>query len=241
MISSKKINYFDPETKEEFEGVICFDSSIPDKKPGILIAHAFGGQGEFDENKAKELAKVGYVGFAIDMYGKGKRASNHEEAEKLMSILNQDRALLLERILLALSTLKAHAQVDKNKIGAIGFCFGGKCVLDLARSGENIQGVVSFHGVPDKPKNKVDKPISASILLLHGWDDPLARPDQMIELTRELTECNTDWQLLAFGHTGHAFTNPKANSPQSGSFYKESSDKRAWQSMVNFFEEILSQ
>lgn len=240
MIKTHKLSYFDPETGDEFEGVICSDTSIQGKKPGVLIAHAFGGQGEFDVNKAQELAKLGYVGFAIDMYGKGKRASNPQEAGTLMKVLNDDRSLLLRRILLALVILKEQEEVDTDKIGAIGFCFGGKCVLDLARSGVDIRGVVTFHGVPDKPKDKVDKPILASILLLHGWDDPLATPDKMIALTQELTNCNADWQLHAFGHTGHAFTNPKANSPQTGSFYMESSDKRSWQAMVNFFEEVFS-
>jgi len=237
MIQTATINYSDSE--KTFEGFIAWNDESHDDRPGILIAHAFGGLSDFEREKAKELAQLGYVGFAIDMYGKGKRATNNDEARKLMSELNNNRELLLKRIQLALTTLKSQDLIDEQKIAAIGFCFGGKCVLDLARSGEGIKGVVSFHGVYDAPQINASQKINCSVLVLHGWEDPISQPDQTVALAQELTEKATDWQILSFGHTGHAFTNPKANHPEKGLFYHEQSNKRAWKAMQLFFEEIF--
>ena len=235
MIITKTIQYNDVENT--YEGYMSWDSEIPTKKPGILIAPTFKGQSDFENKKAEELAKMGYVGFAIDLYGKGIRAGTPEEAQQLMDTLNNNRPLLLQRMQLALSTLQNHEQVDANRLGAIGFCFGGKCVLDLARSGAAIKGTVTFHGVYDKPDILYHAPISSSILVLHGWEDPLANPDQTVALAKELTERGADWQLHAFGHTGHAFTNPNAKFPEKGMFYQEQSNYRAWKLMSDFLEE----
>ncbi len=239
MIKTESIIYKDPQSDHTFEGVISWDNDIPGKRPGVLVAHAFGGQSQFDVDKSIELAKLGYVAFAIDMYGKGRRGNSPEESRELMNELNSDRPRLLKRILLALEVLKENQWVDTTKLGAIGFCFGGKCVLDLARSGAEIRGVVSFHGLLDKPGIECSKPIVSAILVLHGWDDPMATPEQTIELTKEMTENNADWQLLAFGNTGHAFTNPKADSFEDGLFYKESADNRSWIAMTGFFTEVF--
>ena len=236
MITSKTLIYTDDEGNE-FEGTISWDDSTTEKRPGVLVAHAFGGQSKFESNKAVELAKLGYVGFAIDMYGKGRRAKAKEEADALMHELTSDRSLLLSRIKLALQQLLDHPQVDPKNVGAIGFCFGGKTVLDLARSSADIKGVVSFHGVYDQPDILYSQPIKASVLVLHGWEDPLTTPEQTVALAQELTERRADWQILAFGHTGHAFTNPKANFPEQGMFYQANADKRSWKTMINFFEE----
>ncbi|MCJ7467012.1 MAG: dienelactone hydrolase family protein [Maribacter sp.] len=239
MIQTEAIQYTSPESGKIFEGFICWDTTTATKKPGVLVAHTFRGQSQFEINKAKELAELGYVGFAIDMYGKGRRANTPEEAQLLMDELNADRPLLLHRIILALNTLQNKPQVDAEKIGAIGFCFGGKCVLDLARSNAILKGVASFHGVYDAPKITYSGPIKASILILHGWEDPLGTPAQLEELAHELTKRQADWQILAFGHTGHAFTNPQAQFPKKGMFYQKSSNNRAWKAMANFFEDIF--
>ena len=122
---------------------------------------------------------------------------------------------------------------------AIGFCFGGKCVLDLARSGADTRGVVSCHGLYDAPTDTGARPITAAILVLHGWDDPLAPPSRLVELGRELTHRGADWQLHAYGHTGHSFTNPKAQAPDQGLAYQPASDARAWQAMRGFFAELF--
>ncbi|OJJ23950.1 carboxymethylenebutenolidase [marine bacterium AO1-C] len=235
-MTSETLTYTDA-AGNEFEGTISWDNSTTKKRPGVLVAHTFKGQGEFENDKAVALAKLGYVGIAIDMYGKGRRAKVKSEADALMHELTRDRSLLLERILLALGQLQEHPLVDQDNIGAIGFCFGGKTVLDLARSSADIRGVVSFHGVYDQPDILYSQPIKASVLVLHGWEDPLATPEQTVALAQELTERRADWQILAFGHTGHAFTNPNANFPEQGMFYQADANQRSWKAMINFFEE----
>lgn len=235
MIKTETITYGDAE--QTFEGTICYDDEISDLKPGVLVVHMFKGHTDFEVSKASELAKLGYVGFAVDLYG--KRTDDADEARALMNELNADRPLLLRRIQLALETLINHEEVDKSRLGAIGFCFGGKCVLDLARSGAEIKGVVSFHGVYDKPPMEYDFPIKSSVLVLHGWDDPLNTPPQTVGLAQELTERQSDWQILSFGNTGHSFTNPAANIPEKGLVYNELSNKRAWLAMKSFLAEVF--
>ena len=237
MIRSEKITYTHGDNI--FEGSISWDDAHTKIRPGILIAHTWIGQSDFEDQKAKDLAEMGYVALALDMYGKGKRASDAVEAEKLMTELSSDREKLRDRILLAKETLQNHPLVDSQKLGAIGFCFGGKCVLDLARTGVDIKGVVSFHGLYDSPSIYYNDPITASILVLHGWEDPMSPPDHVVQLADELTERSADWQILSFGHTGHAFTNPQADARADGMSYQKSSSDRAWASMTSFFNEIM--
>ena len=154
-----------------FEGSISYNDDIQTQKPGILISHAYGGCSEFEIRKAEGLAELGYVGFAIDLYGQGRRGSSPEESTALMIELDGDRGLLSKRINHSLSLLKEHKEVDSSKTAAVGFCFGGKCVLDLARSGADINGIISFHGIYDKPNIENKSPIKASILILHGFEE----------------------------------------------------------------------
>jgi len=236
MIITEKIEYTD--SKQSYEGVIAYNQEIDSKVPVVMIAHAYGGQSKFEEEKAIELAKLGYVGFAIDVYGKGKRAKSPEEAKSLMDHLNRNRDLLLVRLKKSLATAKSIAIGDEEKIAAIGFCFGGKCVLDLARSGIQLNGVVSFHGIFDKPNENQTK-IITPILVLHGWDDPLAKPNDVTELTKELTSKGANWEIIAYGHTGHSFTNPKANMPDRGLFYSEEANTKSWKRMSQFLLDIF--
>jgi dienelactone hydrolase len=237
MIETREIIYSN--SKDTFRGFIAWDNSMQTRRPAVLVSHNYLGQSEFDEEKAIVLAKLSYVGFALDMYGQGKRASTPEEGRVLMAELTENRNLLLQRIQLALQTAKDFEYTEPNKVAAIGFCFGGKCVLDLARSGEDIKGVATFHGVYDKPNLNHKGNIKASVLVFHGWDDPLATPQQTVALAQELTERNADWNISAFGHTGHAFTNPQANSPETGMNYNEKTTSRSWQHLTNFLEEIF--
>ena len=210
--------------------------------PAVIVSHAWGGQDDFARGKAESLAELGYVGFALDMYGKGRRGSNPDENAKLMQPFMDDRAMLARRINAAVTCIKSHLMVDGSSIGAIGFCFGGLCVLDLARSGTpGIRGVVSFHGMFNPPSQRAAKHVSAKILALHGWDDPLATPDAVLAFTKEMTEAKADWQLHAYGHTAHAFTNPQANMREHGIMYHEDSDQRSWIAMKHFFEEVFEE
>lgn len=235
MIVTKKIEYQD--ATSTFEGVVAYEEGINTQRPVIMIAPTFKGQTAFEEKKAIEFAKLGYIGFAIDTYGKGIRGNTTEEAFALMRNLDSDRALLLSRMKTSLKAAKSieHAAIDK--IGAIGFCFGGKSVLDLARSGERLSGIVSFHGVYDPPKENPPVKITTPVLVLHGWGDPLAPPTAVVALAKELTEREADWEFNVYGHTGHAFTNPTANAP--GMAYNEKVDQQSWKRMTDFFANVI--
>jgi dienelactone hydrolase len=223
------------------EAYVAYDDANTSKRPGVLVSHAWAGQGKLERAKAEKLAELGYVGFALDLYGKGKRGGSMEENAKLMQPFIDDRALLRKRITAALDALKKHALVDARRLGAIGFCFGGLCVLDLARSAPaGLKGVVSFHGLFHPPKLGPQAPITAKVLMLHGYDDPMAKPDSVVAIAQELTQAKADWQLHAYGRTSHAFTNPEANSPDHGLLYNATADRRSWVAMKNFLEEALA-
>lgn len=219
-------------------GKLAYNDDTKEPLPGILIAPAFGGLGPFEEERAHELAMLGYTVLAIDYYGNGKRAANRDEAFEMMGKLNRDRSLLAQRMIAALDEIKSLDSVDATKIGAMGYCFGGKCVLDLARSGAPFKAAVSIHGVYDPP-NSEHRRIEPAALILHGWEDPLAPQSDLLALTAELTETCDDWQVLAFGHTGHAFTNPKAQAPESGMVFSLTAAQRSWRALTGFFEEKL--
>jgi dienelactone hydrolase len=208
------------------------------RRPGILIAHAWGGRDAFVIEKAKSLAELGYAAFALDNYGKGVLGSGPEENQKLMMPFLQDRGLLRDRLTAALDTFRARPGVDGSQIAIMGYCFGGLCALDLARSGAGIAGAVSFHGLfipPDLPK----QPIKARVLALHGYADPLVPPQQVVDFGTEMTEAGVDWQLHAYGGVLHAFTVPEANDLALGAQYNARAARRSWQAMLDFYEEIF--
>ena len=237
-IRHRLIEYRDGDTV--LEGRLSWDDSATSPRPGVLVSHTIAGRASLEENKADNLAELGYVAFALDLYGKGVRGETSEQNRALMDAQLADREAMQERLLLALSTLKAQPEVDKGKVGAIGFCFGGLCVLDIARTGEDLAGVVSFHGLFHPPGNTHGNSVKAKILVLHGWDDPLATPDDVHSLAREMSAMGADWQLHAYGNTMHAFTNPAANDPTRGTVYDATADRRSWQAMTNFFDELFS-
>lgn len=208
-------------------------------KPGVLISHAWGGRSEFEQGKAETLAELGYVGFALDLYGKGVLGTSREENSGLMQPLLDDRGTLQRRMHLALAQLKKQKEVDGSRVAAMGFCFGGLCVLDLARTGADLSGVASVHGLFAPPGNTDGKRIKAKVLVLHGWDDPMATPDQVLALADELTNAGADWQIHGYGNTVHAFSNPAANDPAHGTVYNPIADRRSWQNLQLFLAEIF--
>ena len=222
------------------EGYLAWDDAISGPRPAVAIAHTWAGRGDFEQSKAEALAKLGYVGFAVDIYGGGQRGSSVEENSALMQPLMENRELLQQRIIAAVETLKQQAEVDASQTAAMGFCLGGLTVLDLARTGADIKGVVSFHGLFNAPDNTSANKIGAKVLCLHGYDDPMALPESIIELGTELTEAGADWQIHAYGGTVHGFTNPLANMPEMGVLYNEAADRRSWQALQNFLEEVFS-
>jgi dienelactone hydrolase len=230
------IEYRDAETL--LEGFLCYDESQPGPRPAVLINHAWGGRDEFVERKARRLAWQGYACFALDNFGKGKRGTTNEECSALITPFMKERASLLKRLNAGLSTARAMPIVDARRIATIGFCFGGLCALDLARSNADIRGAVSFHGLL-KPSGLTEPKVRARVLMLHGYDDPMAPPDDVLAVAKELTDAGADWQLHAYGQTVHAFTNPVANNRAAGMQYDEAADRRSWHALEEFLAEVL--
>jgi dienelactone hydrolase len=236
-IQTRRVEYED--AGDVLDGLIAWDDAAQTPRPGVLIAHAWAGRSEFEDRKAEQIAELGYVGFALDLYGKGKRGSTKEENSALMQPFLDDRGLLQQRLLVSLNTLRSQDEVESSKVAAIGYCFGGLCALDIARTGEELAGVVSLHGLFGSPGNTAGNTIAAKVLALHGWDDPMAKPDTVLALAKEMSSMGADWQLHAFGNTMHAFTNPEANDPDFGTVYSPDADRRSWQAMSNFLAELF--
>ena len=239
------IDYLCGET--ELKGYLAYDESSEAKRPAVIVAHAWKGQDDFARQKAEALAQLGYVGFAADVYGNGIEVETNEEAWALMLPLFLDRELLRERINAAFTTLQNHPKVDPASIGAIGFCFGGLTVIELLRSGADVSGVVSFHGVlgdtlNDQKANLAPNAdqITGSLLILHGNDDPLVSHKDILSIQREFTNANVDWQMNIYGHSKHAFTNPEARDEKMGLVFNPVANMRSWLAMYNFFEEIFT-
>ncbi|MGH8290404.1 MAG: dienelactone hydrolase family protein [Steroidobacteraceae bacterium] len=236
-IRERLIEYRDGSTL--LEGFFCHDDSRPGPLPAVLISHAWGGRDEFVERKARRLAGHGFATFALDMYGKGKRGSTNEECSALITPFVQERALLARRITAALATLRELREVDARRIAAMGFCFGGMCVLDLARCGADIRGVVSMHGLLKPSGLPAPAKFHAKVLMLHGYDDPMGPPEDVLAIAKELTAARADWQLHAYGNTMHSFTHPHANDRANGMVYDEVADRRSWHSLLQFLDEVL--
>ncbi|MCE2881397.1 MAG: dienelactone hydrolase family protein [Planctomycetaceae bacterium] len=225
----------------ELEGYIVRpkgDSATP--RPVVLVIHAWTGQDDFARAKAHMIADLGYIGFAVDVYGKGRRGSNPDECSKLMTPWVSDRAALRARLLAAVDFARRIEGGDPNRLGAVGFCFGGLCAFDLARANApGLKVAVGFHALFSPPILGAQAPISAKVLALHGYDDPMATPDAMLGFANEMTAAKADWQVVAYGHTGHAFTNPHAHDRANGLFYREVIATRAFESMRALLAEAL--
>jgi dienelactone hydrolase len=222
------------------EGFAAYDASSSAKRPCVLIAHAWDGPNDYMRAKALDLAGMGYLGFALDVYGKGVRGGAHEDNSLLMAPFVNDRALLHRRLNAAFVASKRHPLTDPERIAIIGYCFGGLCALDLARSvPPGLLAAVSFHGVLHPPLLGPQASITAKILILHGWKDILVPSADVLAITRELSDAGADWQLTVFGHAMHAFTNPTVNDLQGGIAYDATADRRSWTVMSGFLEEAL--
>jgi dienelactone hydrolase len=237
-IKTQTIEYKEGDTT--LEGYLAYDTAGAAKKPGVLVVHDWTGLRETMKKKAEALAKLGYVAFAADIYGKGVRPTDPTEAGKTAGIYKNNRTLLRARATAGLNELEKQPNVDKSKIAAIGFCFGGTTVLELARSGADINGIVTFHGGLDSPHPEDGKNIKAKVLILHGADDPYVPADQVKAVESELTNAKVDWQLVKYSGAVHSFTIPEAGNDNSkGAAYNERADKRSWQAMRDFFNEIF--
>ena len=233
-MKTEEVNYLVQD--KQFKAFVAYPEQ--QNSPLVLIVHTWAGRDEFVQNKAIELAQEGFVAMAVDMYGDARVGASTEENQSMMAPLIEDREKLKSVITAAVETGKQLEGVDTSKIAAIGYCFGGLVVLDLARSGIDINGVVSFHGLL-MGSDISDKGIQAKVLVLHGERDPMVPLSMIDEFQQEMTEAQADWQLHSYGNAYHAFTNPDANDPDFGTQYNQNADKRSWQSMKNFFSEIF--
>ncbi|WHA04592.1 dienelactone hydrolase family protein [Candidatus Bandiella numerosa] len=212
------------------------------KLPAVMIVHAWSGRDKEVCNIADKISKLGYVGFAVDLYGEAKIGKTVEENQKLMNPLIQNRELLKEKLKVSLEVLATLSKVDPTKVVAIGYCFGGLCVIDMARYNFQVKGVVSFHGLLpelEENKNKENEKIEPKVLILHGDNDPMVSREEVEKFKKEMAKRNADWQIHIFGNTKHAFTNPRANDEKLGTVYNELSSNRAWEIMKIFLKEIL--
>jgi len=222
------------------EGYLAWDDAVKGDRPAVLVVHEWNGINPYIRKHVEQLAGMGYVAFAADIYGKGIRPSTPEESGKLAGKYKGDRPLLRARVNAALDILRAQAHVDPKRIAAIGYCFGGTTVLELARSGAGIVGAVSFHGGLDTPNPDDAKKIKGKVLALSGGDDPYVPAAQRAAFEDEMRKAGVDWQLVAYGGAVHSFTNPGAGAdPSKGAAYNEKADKRSWEAMKAFFGEIF--
>jgi dienelactone hydrolase len=220
-------------------GFLAYDDSLKGKRPGVLVVHEWWGLNDFARERALKLAGLGYVALAADMYGGGATARDREEARKLAGALlgNPDR--LRARAQAALKVLAADPRVDPNRLAAIGFCFGGTTVLELAYSGADLAGVASFHGGLPQARPEDLKRLTAAILVLHGADDPHVSPADIAAFEQAMRQAGADWQMVWFGGAVHGYTNPAAGDNRaSGVAYNPRAARRSWRCLQEFFRDI---
>lgn len=222
------------------EGYLAYDDSLKGPRPGVLVVHQWKGLGSYEKKRAEMLAHLGYVAFAADIYGKGIRPKDNEEAAVQAGKYKRDRQLLRARVNAGLEVLRQQKMTDPKRIAVIGYCFGGTAVIELARSGADIAGVVSFHGGLDSPNPEDGKNIRCKVLALHGADDPFESPKDLAAFEDEMRNAHVDWQLIKYGGAVHSFTDWNAGHDNSkGAAYNEKADKRSWEHMKLFFAEIF--
>jgi dienelactone hydrolase len=222
-------------------GYLAYDDSRPGPLPAVLIFHHWMGIDQYIMDRTEQLARMGYVAFAADIYGKGVKPKDNKEAAALSGTYRNDRKLMRARAQAAFDTLCRMTRVDAKRIAAIGYCFGGGVALELARSGADLAGVVSFHGTLDTPHPEDAKNIKGKILVLQGADDPVAPDSQIVKLEDEMRKAGVDYEIVLYGGAVHSFSMPAAgNDPKTGSAYNEKADRRSWQAMKDFFAELFS-
>lgn len=229
----------------ELTGFLAYDDSIKEKRPGILVVHEWWGHNKHAQNKARKLAELGYTAFALDMYGTGKLADHPKTAGEFMKAAFTDWEASQAKFREAKKILQAHATVDPEKIGAIGFCFGGAVSIRMARGGEDLKGIVAFHSaLPDQPKMAKDQ-VTASILVINGADDGFLKSDTVAAFVKEMVEANVDFKYMSLKGVRHSYTNPQADE-FSKKFnlpalkYDKAADQRSWKAMHRFFQGVFA-
>lgn len=208
-------------------------------RPTVVLIPTVMGVSDLEIGFGRQLVELGYNALVADLFGKQFHGAPRDTMFAEMGRLRSDRAALRRRLQHVLEMVRGLDQVAGNQIVVAGYCFGGQCALDLARSGADIAAAVSFHGLFDPPGLPPEK-ISAKVVCFHGWDDPMVPPDKVVALGNELTEAGCDWQIHAYGHVGHGFTNPHASDLQiDGVAYNALAAERSWTSFINLLEELF--
>ena len=222
------------------EGFLAWDDAQQGKRPGVLVVHEWTGLNDYARGRAEQLAKMGYVAFALDMYGKGVRADNPKDAAKLASTYKNDRQLMRDRARAGLEVLRKQDNVDAGRVAAVGYCFGGQVCIELARANADVVGVVSFHGALDTPNPKGTTSVKPKILVCHGAIDPFVPDAHVAAFRDEMEAARADYQIIAYAGAVHSFTNPGADKAgMKGVAYNDNADKRSWRAMQDFFAEVF--
>lgn len=226
---------------QTLEGYLVYDDAVAGKRPAVIVVHEWKGLGDYAKRRADMLAEMGYLAFAADMYGKGVRAVTHEEAGKLAGMYLNDREKMRRRAASALDFVTAHELAEAGKTAAIGYCFGGTTVLEMARAGLNVKGVASFHGSLKTPSPAAVGAVSAKVMVFHGSQDTFVAPEDVTGFEKEMSAAGADWQLVVFSKAVHSFTVAEAgDNPASGVAYNREADERSWKMLTLFFQEIFS-
>lgn len=237
-VMTKTVEYRDGNTT--LEGYLAWDDAQTGKRPGVLVVHEWTGLNDYAKSRCHQLAELGYVAFAADIYGKGIRPQTTDEAAKQSAIYRNDRKLMRARAQAALDVLRTNDMCDTTKVAAIGYCFGGGVVLELARSGAPVNGIVSFHGSLDAPDTSLSNHVRCKVLVCHGAEDPFVTMDKVEAFLSEMKAGHTDFQFIAYSGAVHAFTNPNAGTDKStGVAYNAKADRRSWAHMKLFFAELF--
>ncbi|TDY00496.1 dienelactone hydrolase family protein [Thiohalophilus thiocyanatoxydans] len=240
-IKTETVTYRDNGT--EMKGYMAYDDSIEGERPGVLVVHEWWGHNEYPRERARMLAEEGYIAFALDMYGDGKTASHPDDAGKFAGAVRENMEVAESRFHAALRELRDHPLSEDDNIAAIGYCFGGGIVLEMARRGMDIDGVASFHGTLGTQSPAGEGDIKTRIRVYHGADDPFVKPEAVEAFKQEMNKAGVDYEFTAYPGAKHAFTNPGATELgekfELPLAYDEQADKKSWQSMLEFFEEIF--
>ena len=238
-IKTEVVEYQDGDTV--CEGFLAYDDANDKPRPGVLVVQDWTGVGDYVKGRAQQLAELGYVAFCADIYGKGVRPTDPKDCAAQAGKYKGDRPVLRQRVQAGLAQLVKNPLVQKGNVAAIGYCFGGSTVLELARSGADVRGVVSFHGGLGSPTPEDAKNVKAKVLVCHGADDPFVKADEVAAFKDEMTKGQVSYQFVAYAGAVHSFTNPAAGSDNSkGAAYNAAADKESWTAMKAFFAEVLA-
>ncbi len=238
-VEAKPVEYAEGNTT--LEGWLAVPKGLTSKVPGVLVIHDWTGVQAYSKGRAGQLAELGYVSLVADIYGKGIRPTDRKDSAAQAGQYKANRELFRMRLLAGLAELKKQPNVDPERVVAIGYCFGGTGVLELARAGGEVKGVVSFHGGLDSPSPEDGKNIKAKVLILHGADDPYVPADGIAAMTAEFNAAKVDWQMVSYSGAVHSFTNKGAGDDAStGNAYNASAEARSWVAMKSFFDELFT-